>query len=176
MTQTITLYLAKSKSQKWFLNESKKISDKLDKFVTYCQGYNKIKSRILPKSLLTLHRPKSLENFFEDQRKSRFDRLSAIRSSYHEKTKKLNSKYSSSDSKTVNNTTVKGTSNGNENEPLLSSSSSSSNGRSASFVLRETKTSSLCRRRYNNQQKYGVPMIPEVLLSYSYTRGNKSGI
>lgn len=43
-------YMCKS-SQKWILNETERISYKIDKYFSIIRGYNKIKPRILPKRL-----------------------------------------------------------------------------------------------------------------------------
>lgn len=170
MTQTLTLHLAKTKGQKWFISESKKISNKLDKLVTYCQGYNKMKSRLLPKSLLTLHRPKSMENILERDRRPRFEGISTLgrlcqeSTNTNKKTNSHNGEKQQLPSKSKSFATS-------ESEPLILSRGSSS------FVMRETKSESTRRRRFS-QHKCGIPIIPEVLLSYSYKRGckNSSGV
>lgn len=179
MTQTLTLHLAKTKSQKWFISESKKISNKLDKIVTYCQGYNKIKSRLLPKSLSTLHRPKSMENFLNIERMPRFEGISTLgrlcQDSTNTNRKTTNLKDDKRESALKSKTFATS-----ESEPLIlasssssSSSSSTSRGGSGSFIKRETKQENFRRRKYSSQHKYGIPIIPEVLLSYSYTKGFK---
>lgn len=61
--QRIRAYnFVKEKSKKWIKDETGKISEKFDKFVTTWQGYDKIRSRRLPKGLSTLMSPDDEEN------------------------------------------------------------------------------------------------------------------